>query len=107
MKYTKGKWTPRNRCNLTDARTCVYPIIKSGSAYPIYRNAIANTSRDQIDGILIANAYGSTKAIAEANAKLISKAPEMYLALKDLIERYPNSEWITLRLSEIIKEIES
>ena len=43
----------------------------------------------------------------EANAKLISKAPEMYEALKDLIERYPNSPWITERLSNILKEIES
>ena len=59
MKHTKGKWYPVQYCNFWD--------IQDGESYE--DNSILNTEH-----------VGEEEAYT--NAKLISKAPEMYEALK-------------------------
>ena len=100
MKYTKAKWDWQlfgDTYYLT-AQHGMREIIIGAINHPEFEMPVPAMNYD-----------GRLQVIDpdHPNAKLISKAPEMYEALKDLIQRYPNSEWITLRLSDIIKEIES
>ena len=87
MKSTKGKWR-----------------------YSKYTQAVFSLDKNnEADkGICtILQGHRMSKEESIANTKLISKAPEMLVALKDIIERYPNSPWIIDRLKSLINEIES
>jgi len=72
MKHTKGKWRAVNFIHKMDTG--------------MFRNSIAVYIGNTKNGVLAANAYGKSLEEAEANAKLISKAPEMYEALKEISE---------------------
>ena len=97
MKYTKGKWHVEN-----ENSNKFFPSVHcNGFRSPL----ICNTSK--------------TRSENQANAKLISKAPEMYKELKILYpflkDHLNNFEGITReslklkleRIEELLKEIES
>lgn len=91
MKHTKGKWM----------------IAKTGRKS---REIVADTpyvgmlGGDEVTPICKMMDYDGK---INANMALISKAPEMLKALKDIVERYPNSPWIIDNLKSLINEIES
>ena len=86
MKYTKGKWDWEK------------------SLFPTFRDEIqiASDSKDEIQWIALCH--------SEANAKLISKAPEMYEALKlyisDLRNVSPGGNSRIDQMESLLKEIE-
>lgn len=52
-----------------------------------------------------ADANGDTKEQAEANARLIASAPDMFRFIKEMAERYANSEWIAGEANKLINSI--
>ena len=94
MKHTKGKWTP------------VYIKYVDGSGGNYYiKNELGNS---------FITVWGITEE-PKANAKLISKAPEMYEALNNIIDKATGKDINALdgplfeslyRAQELLKEIE-
>lgn len=102
MNYTKGKWTAEH-----------WVKVKGQGDIPTEIFASKNGERMQVASINFDINRDLNADEAHANAKLISKAPEMYEALKDISERaqlcrrilksnkYTKGEWNILNTEKI------
>ena len=112
MKYTKGKWEV--------VQDTLYPV-----QIEVISNAKYDGNQDAMIGekqiCMVTSEYDEQRYSTdeqEANAKLISKAPEMYEALKELYEESVITSGLTvarivttpdliIKLESLLNEIES
>jgi hypothetical protein len=94
MKHTKGKWTAKKNSLYFDI-TSVNEETRMTASIHLWKN---NDSLDDLH-------HTDENA---ANAKLISKAPEMYEALKNLpIHRLPLLDTTKEKIDSLLKQLES
>ena len=79
----------------------LFPIENHEHHHTYYK--IGNsTTEDVRHATSVCNVTTRHSEQAEANAKLIAAAPDLLEFALDMIRRYPNSEWITKEVKEVI-----
>lgn len=90
MKHTQGEW------ELSD--------VQKTSWGGVQREVIVHIESHHFKGVAVANVYDTDGEEGNANARLITAAPDLLEFAQEMVRRYPNSPWIFEQGNEVIKK---